>query len=98
MEYECWFTNEKMTLIITLDVLRSSLGKTSKINIMKSKLETEEPRFYDKIHFQRRTDHFEGSTASGRSQNELRYLFWIQNCQRIRICLHELEETILASF
>ena len=35
--------------------------------------------------FSVKTDHFEGSTASGRRQIKLRYLFWIQNCQRIRI-------------
>ena len=54
------------------------------MDIMKSKLENKEPLFHDKIHFQHKTDHIEGSTASGRRQSKLRYLFWIQNCQRIK--------------
>ena len=38
--------------------------KKSKINIMKSKLETKEPRFHDKIYFPRKMHHCEGSTTS----------------------------------
>ena len=64
-----------MALLITFDVFSSSLGERSKINFMESKLETKEPHFHDKIHFQGKTDHFEGSSATGRRQNKIRYLF-----------------------
>ena len=38
-----------------------------------------------KFIFNVKMDHFEVLTAFGRRQSKLRYLFWIQNCQRIRI-------------
>ena len=50
-----------------------------------------------KFIFNVKTDHFEGSIASGRKQGKLRYLFWIQNCQRLRIFFQGLGEKISVS-
>ena len=68
-----------MGLLITSDVFGSSWSERPKINFMKSKLETKDPRFQIKFIFNVKTDNFEGSTAPGRRQNKVRYLFWVQN-------------------
>ena len=65
-----FYTNEKWRYLANSMHLTYERGKLPKINITKSKLETKEPRFHDQNSFSIvKTDHFEGSTVSGRMKN-----------------------------